>query len=184
MGWFRRSDPETRASNGGGDFFNAVVAQLEAQASTRAADAGATAAVEAAAGALSRAFADAERRRPTDRVQRGGHTGVSRADRPRPDPGRCFAASHRHHLVAGCGCGRSRSGTGTRAAHRIRTPGQCGSPSTGPADPSLICTALRLHGRVADMGRVHHHPVGRPRSGIVGTADRQADAAETERSIG
>ena len=59
MGWFRRSDPEVRASNGGGDFFNAVVAQLEAQASTRAADAGATAAVEAAAGALSRAFADA-----------------------------------------------------------------------------------------------------------------------------
>ena len=57
MGWFRRSEPETRASNnGGGDFFNAVVAQLEAQASTRAADAGATAAVEAAAGALSRAF--------------------------------------------------------------------------------------------------------------------------------
>ena len=60
MGWFRRSDPETRASNGGGDFFNAVVAQLEAQASTRAADAGATAAVEAAAGAVARAFADAE----------------------------------------------------------------------------------------------------------------------------
>ena len=56
-----RSRPETRASNnGGGDFFDAVVAQLEAQASTRAADAGATAAVEAAAGALSRAFADAD----------------------------------------------------------------------------------------------------------------------------
>ena len=54
------SKPETRASNGGGDFFNAVVAQLEAQAATKAADAGATAAVEAAAGALSRAFADAE----------------------------------------------------------------------------------------------------------------------------
>ena len=54
------SKPETRSSNGGGDFFNAVVAQLEAQASTRAADAGATAAIEAAAGALSRAFADAE----------------------------------------------------------------------------------------------------------------------------
>ena len=61
MGWFGRSKPETRASNnGGGDFFNAVVAQLEAQAATRAADAGATAAVEAAAGALSRAFADAQ----------------------------------------------------------------------------------------------------------------------------
>ena len=54
------SKPEIRSSNGGGDFFNAVVAQLEAQASTRAADAGATAAIEAAAGALSRAFADAE----------------------------------------------------------------------------------------------------------------------------
>ena len=59
MAWFRRK-PETRASNGGGDFFNAVVAQIEAQAATRAADAGATAAIEAAAGALSRAFADAE----------------------------------------------------------------------------------------------------------------------------
>ena len=60
MGWFRR-EPETRASNnGGGDFFDAVVAQLEAQAATKSADAGATAAVEAAAGALSRAFADAE----------------------------------------------------------------------------------------------------------------------------
>ena len=54
------SKPETRSSAGGGDFFNAVVAQLEAQASTRSADAGATAAIEAAAGALSRAFADAE----------------------------------------------------------------------------------------------------------------------------
>ena len=59
MGWFRRSDPEVRASNGGDGFFDGVVAQLQAQASTRAADAGATAAVEAAAGALSRAFADA-----------------------------------------------------------------------------------------------------------------------------
>ena len=60
MGLFRRK-PETRSSSGGGgDFFNAVVAQLQAQASTSAADAGATAAIEAAAGQLSRAFADAQ----------------------------------------------------------------------------------------------------------------------------
>ena len=47
-----------RASSGG-DFFNRVVSQIEADAATRAADAGATAALEAASGALSRAFASA-----------------------------------------------------------------------------------------------------------------------------
>ena len=49
--------PETRASNnGGGDFFDAVVSQIEAQAATKAADAGATAAIEACSGQLSRAL--------------------------------------------------------------------------------------------------------------------------------
>ena len=52
--------PEERSSGGGGDFFNAVVSQLQAQASTRSGDAGATAAIEAVSGQLSRAFADAE----------------------------------------------------------------------------------------------------------------------------
>ena len=59
MGLFRRK-PEERSTGGGGDFFNAVVAQLQAQASTRSGDAGATAAIEAVSGQLSRAFADAE----------------------------------------------------------------------------------------------------------------------------
>ena len=54
------SKPEARSSGGGGDFFNAVVSQLQAQASTRSGDAGATAAIEAVSGQLSRAFADAE----------------------------------------------------------------------------------------------------------------------------
>ena len=49
---------ETRAS--GGDFTDAVVRLIEAQAAGTAADASSTAAVEAAAGALSRAFAAAE----------------------------------------------------------------------------------------------------------------------------
>ena len=49
--------PERRES--GGDFSDAVVRLLEAQAAGTAADASSTAAVEAAAGALSRAFADA-----------------------------------------------------------------------------------------------------------------------------
>ena len=49
---------ETRES--GGDFSDAVVRLLEAQAAGSAADASSTAAVEAAAGALSRAFASAE----------------------------------------------------------------------------------------------------------------------------
>ena len=44
----------------GGDFSDAVVRLIEAQAAGTAADASSTAAVEAAAGALSRAFASAE----------------------------------------------------------------------------------------------------------------------------
>lgn len=49
---------ETRES--GGDFSDAVVRLIEAQASGNAADASSTAAVEAAAGALSRAFSSAD----------------------------------------------------------------------------------------------------------------------------
>ena len=61
MGLFRRrTAPEARSAGGGGDFFNGVVAELQAQASTRSGDAGATAAIEAVSGQLSRAFADAE----------------------------------------------------------------------------------------------------------------------------
>ena len=44
----------------GGDFSDAVVRLIEAQAAGPAADASSTAAVEAASGALSRAFASAE----------------------------------------------------------------------------------------------------------------------------
>ena len=53
--WQKR---ETRQS--GGDFSDAVVRLIEAQAAGTAADAGSTAAVEAASGALSRAFAAAK----------------------------------------------------------------------------------------------------------------------------
>ena len=53
--WSRR---EKRDS--GGDFSDAVVRLIEAQAAGTAADASSTAAVEAAAGALSRTFAAAE----------------------------------------------------------------------------------------------------------------------------
>ena len=53
--WQRR---ERRDS--GGDFSDAVVRLIEAQAAGSVADASSTAAVEAAAGALSRAFASAE----------------------------------------------------------------------------------------------------------------------------
>ena len=53
--WQRR---ERRDS--GGDFSDAVVRLIEAQAAGTAADASSTAAVEAASGALSRAFASAE----------------------------------------------------------------------------------------------------------------------------
>ena len=52
------SKSEKRES--GGDFSDAVVRQIEAQAAGSAADASSTAAVEAASGALSRAFASAE----------------------------------------------------------------------------------------------------------------------------
>ena len=52
------SKPEQRES--GGDFSDAVVRLIEAQAAGSAADASSTAAVEAASGALSRAFASAE----------------------------------------------------------------------------------------------------------------------------
>ena len=52
--WSRREKRES-----GGSFSDAVVRLLEAQAAGKAADAGSTAAVEAASGALSRAFASA-----------------------------------------------------------------------------------------------------------------------------
>ncbi len=52
------SRPEARQSGGG--YTDAVVAAIEAQAAGKVADASATAAVEAAAGALSRAFAGCE----------------------------------------------------------------------------------------------------------------------------
>lgn len=52
--WQRR---ETRSAGGG--YTDAVVAAIEAQASAKVADVGSTAAIEAAAGALSRAFAGA-----------------------------------------------------------------------------------------------------------------------------
>ena len=57
------SKPEKRDS--GGDFSDAVVRFLEAQAAGTAADASSTAAVEAASGALSRAFSGASVQSPT-----------------------------------------------------------------------------------------------------------------------
>ena len=56
--WARRAAAERRSAGGG--YSDAVVAAIEAQAAQRVADASATAAVEAAAGALSRALAAAE----------------------------------------------------------------------------------------------------------------------------
>ena len=58
MRWPWQKKLEKRES--GGDFSDAVVRLIEAQAAGTAADASSTAAVEAAAGALSRAFASAE----------------------------------------------------------------------------------------------------------------------------
>ena len=58
MAWWWPFRTEKRDS--GGDFSDAVVRLIEAQAAGSAADASSTAAVEAAAGALSRAFASAE----------------------------------------------------------------------------------------------------------------------------
>ena len=58
MAWRWPWQRETRES--GGDFFDLVLRQIEAQAAGNAADTGSTAAVEAAAGALSRALAAGE----------------------------------------------------------------------------------------------------------------------------
>ena len=57
--WPFRKREDRAAGNGGGDFFNAVVTAIEEQAATKGADAGSTAAVEAAAGQLARALAGA-----------------------------------------------------------------------------------------------------------------------------
>ena len=56
--WPWRAKPERREAGGG--YTNAIVSAIEAQASTKIADASSTAAIEAAAGALSRAFMSAE----------------------------------------------------------------------------------------------------------------------------
>ena len=58
MRWPWRTQPEKRQSGGG--YTDAVVAAIEAQASAKVADASSTAAIEAAAGALSRAFMGCE----------------------------------------------------------------------------------------------------------------------------
>ena len=58
MRWPWQQPPERRAA--GGAYTDAVVAAIEARASAKVADVSATAAIEAAAGALSRAFASAE----------------------------------------------------------------------------------------------------------------------------
>ena len=58
MRWPWQSKPEKRES--GGDFSDAVVRLIESQAAGTAADAASTAAVEAAAGSLSRAFTSAK----------------------------------------------------------------------------------------------------------------------------
>ena len=56
MGMFRRREKR----DAGGGYSDAVVAAIEAQAAAKIADASSTAAIEAVAGMLSRAFADAE----------------------------------------------------------------------------------------------------------------------------
>lgn len=58
MRWPWQPKPEERQSGGG--YTDAIVAAIEAQASAKVADASSTAAIEAAAGALSRAFMAAE----------------------------------------------------------------------------------------------------------------------------
>ena len=67
MRWPWATKPERRDS--GGDFSDAVVRLLEAQAAGSAADASSTAAVEAASGALSRAFAGARSVRSPSRAR-------------------------------------------------------------------------------------------------------------------
>ena len=58
--WMRWPWQRRERRDSGGDFSDAVVRLIEAQAAGTAADASSTAAVEAASGALSRAFASAE----------------------------------------------------------------------------------------------------------------------------
>ena len=82
--WAKR-DPEKRQS--GGAFYDLVLRQIEAQAEGAAQNISSTAAVEAAAGALSRAFASAEvqgagvgpGRRDAERARAGG----ARSDKAR-----------------------------------------------------------------------------------------------------
>lgn len=58
----RRTETRATAGNGGGDFFDAVLDTIHDQAARQSADAGGTAAIEAAAGQLARAFAAARPR--------------------------------------------------------------------------------------------------------------------------
>ena len=60
MSWPWSKTEKRQSGSSGGDFSDAVVRLIEAQAAGTAADASSTAAVEAASGALSRAFATAE----------------------------------------------------------------------------------------------------------------------------
>ena len=88
--WQRR---ERRDS--GGDFSDAVVRLIEAQAAGTAADASSTAAVEAASGALSRAFASAEVV-AAPWVAEAVSPGFLAQVGARPDPVGRFHARHTH----------------------------------------------------------------------------------------
>ena len=93
MRWpWEKQERERRDS--GGDFSDAVVRLIESQAAGTAADASSTAAVEAASGALSRAFAIAEvvgEPWVAESVD-AGRPGASGA---RPDPVGRFDARHK-----------------------------------------------------------------------------------------
>ena len=69
MRWPWSKGDRTEARESGGSFSDAVLRLIEAQAAGTAADSGATAAVEAAAGALSRAFASARVEGPAEAVE-------------------------------------------------------------------------------------------------------------------
>ena len=84
MKWwpFSKNEPEREKRSSGGDFSDAVVRRLEAVAANQVADAASTAAVEAASGALSRAFSSAEVQGPSwarDAVTRLNFSGRSGA---------------------------------------------------------------------------------------------------------
>ena len=179
MRWPFTSRAEKRQSGGG--YTDAVVAAIEAQASAKVADASSTAAIEAAAGALSRAFMGCEVDAPSWVQEAVTPTWLAQVGRS-PDPrGRepvCDGHGRRRH-------GRARPGRflefresrprddGRRARKLMASAGEHLWPKH-VLHPALASRPARFRA----VGNISGNAVSRARSDVPGRTQRRGSKAK------